>query len=136
MSETASPLSLLLQAQSIVDQLYRLTVDLSFTGEDEQEDNEIAAYAEMVEARAPLVEQMAVLQTQLTPADRTTPEYAEIMRTIADIADLDSTHRNFFEQLRDEVKDSLKGIKQGQKIHSAYSMEGSFDDHARINKKN
>ena len=129
-------MTILAQAQGIVDEVYRLTAEMNFTGEDEQEDNEIASYAEMVEKREPLVAQLATLREQLTPADRIAAEYTEILRIIADIADMDRTHRSFFEQLRDEVKTSIKGVKQGQQINAAYSMEGSFDDHSRINKKN
>jgi hypothetical protein len=126
----------LARAVAITDELYALTAGLGYAGGDEKEDDEIAAYSEMVNARIPLVEELAQLRETITRTDRNTPEFAEIIRTIADIADLDNAHRSFFEQLRNEVRGHLKEIKQGQRINSAYALDITYDDYSRFNKKN
>jgi len=124
------------RAQDLVDKLYTMTAALSFTGEDEKEDDEIAAYVAMVDARAPLVEALVALRESITEEERATDQFAEIVRTIADIADLDNTHRTFFEALREEVRGSIKEVNQGRQINSAYAVNIMYDDYSRINKKN
>jgi hypothetical protein len=124
------------RAQAIVDEIYSITANLSFTGADETEDDDIAAYVAMVDARAPLIEELAVVRELITPADRATDEHAEILRTIADIAEMDTQHRTFFENLRDEVRSALKEAKQGRTISSAYNTGLSYEEYSRFNKRN
>lgn len=124
------------RAVAIVDELFQLTANLSFTGADETEDDDIAAYVAMVDARAPLVEELTALREHLTPTDRATEDYADILRTITEITEMDAAHREFFEKLREEVRGAIKEIKQGRAVSSAYNAGLSYEEYSRFNKTN
>ena len=94
-------LSVLEQAQQLVDTIYQMTSDINFNmdevKEGEELDVELNAYIAMVDAREPLVNQLAALSTQLEAADRERAEYDDIKQCIADIADMDKDYVAFFE---------------------------------------
>ncbi|MCL2203449.1 MAG: flagellar protein FliT [Defluviitaleaceae bacterium] len=128
-------MNVLEQAQDIVDKLYQLTAGLSFIGDDENEDSDIEAYIAMVDAREPLIKELAALRGEMDTATQATPEFAEIVRCIDDIAELDREHLSFFEKLREEVQSSIKEIKKGRQINNAYSSDAMYDDAVRVDTK-
>jgi len=108
------------QAQSLADKILALTKALVLTGEEEQEEADIEAYAKMVEAREPLIKEMMALRPQIDDAAQETEEFAVIVKTIDDIAALDDEHHEFMENVREAVQGALRKVKHGQKVHAGY----------------
>jgi len=135
MTEAQTPLE---QAHLIVDKLYQLTAELTFDGgsdDDDGDEKDVAAYAALVDAREPLVKALTALQPGLDAKARSSPEFAEIMQCIRDIADIDRTHLDYYEKLRDEMRGSIKEIKSGRKLNNAYNNDMMDDNVSRIDMK-
>jgi hypothetical protein len=127
--------SVLASAQDIVDTLYNLTAAVNFTGEDEKEEDEVNDYTALMDAREPLLKQLEALRGKLTAADRATPEFAEIVKCINDIADMDNSLNAYFKQVQDELRGSIKEIKKGRQINSAYHADAMYDDAVHVDTK-
>ena len=115
------------QAQEVVDQIYQITADLNYADNNEDNDeameNDITAYVEMVNKREQLVEKLLSIGKNITPADRETTEYNEIMSCIKDIADMEHEHTQYYEKLRDELRGAIKEVKSGRKLINAYNPD-------------
>ncbi|MCL2189720.1 MAG: hypothetical protein FWC16_12280 [Defluviitaleaceae bacterium] len=123
------------QAQALVDRLYEMTSALDYTGEEENEEAEIAAYIALVDAREPLVKELTALHSTLDTGILSSTEFAEIKKCIADIADMDRSHTMYFTQLQDELRGSIREIKKGRQINSAYNVDVNYDDAAYVDTK-
>ena len=134
MTETLSPLE---QAQDIIDKIYEITSALNYTGggDEDSEEAEMNAYMQMVEAREPLVQALVALQEQLDATMRATPEFVEITRCIADITDMNASHASYFNEMQDELRKSIKEIKKGRRVHSAYNVDVNYDDASYVDTK-
>jgi len=115
------------QAQEVVDQIYQITADLNYADNNEDNDeameNDITAYVEMVNKREQLVEKLLSIGKNITPTDRETTEYNEIMSCIKDIADMEHEHTQYYEKLRDELRGAIKEVKSGRKLINAYNPD-------------
>jgi len=84
---------LLEQAVTITDEIYKLTKAVTITGQAEQNEQEVEAFAALVEQRGPLVEKLASIKSRISPEDRETREFEHIRRTVRDISELEkNTH--------------------------------------------
>ena len=126
-------MDILKEAQVLTATILKLTNALVLTGRAEKEEEEVEAYAKLIEERQPLVDKLAELKKGIDAVKASSPEFAVIRKTIEAIADLDRRHLNFMEGKRDMVKTSHKDLKTGQKLHNAYmdlspqSTSRSFD---------
>jgi uncharacterized protein YllA (UPF0747 family) len=123
-------------AHILAEKIYQLTVDLNYTGGDENDDDEIDAYVTMVNAREPLIKELLDLKERIDTITRTTAEYAEFLKCIEDIREAEKDHTAYFTQLHEEVRGSIKEIKKGRQINSAYNMDVMYDDAVSVDKKN
>lgn len=116
-------------AHETLSQILQMTLALQLTGQKDKEEEEAESYAALMETRAPLINKLTELKPMI---DTTTPGFAELTRIIRDIMQLDKKQLDFMEHLRKNVQDSLKEVKSGQKINTAYnafeeSGRGHFD---------
>jgi uncharacterized protein YfbU (UPF0304 family) len=106
-------------AQETLNEILQLTLNLHFTGQKEQEEAEVDAYVAHIEAREPLVKKLTELKPQI---DTQSPEFPLLQQMITDIASLDKKHSESMAHLRDAVSSSLKEVKSGQKLNTAYHI--------------
>jgi hypothetical protein len=97
-----------------------LTKALVLTGAEEAEEQEIAAYATLMEEREPLVAKLTELKQEIDSEMLSSPEFAAIRQAIQAIADLDSRHLAIISRMREHVQKSHKEVKIGQRIHAGY----------------
>jgi hypothetical protein len=102
-----------------------MTASLQLTGQKDLEEQEVGAYAKLMEDREPLVAQLSSLRESLGPDLRTTPQFADIKRLLTDIADMDKEHLIFMGHLRDDMQKAIKDIKSGRKVSAAYGMDSA-----------
>ena len=113
-------MDILKEADDLVNAILKMTKDLKFTGQKEQEEADVEAYAELMEARDPLISKLLELKKGVDAAMTATPEFEAIKKTITDITDLDKTHLAYIKDMYDMVQASHKEVKSGQRIHNAY----------------
>jgi hypothetical protein len=111
----------LTEAKLLVDEILEMTKALVLTGEKGQEEDEVDAYAVLLEEREPMVNQLTALRQQLDAEALASGEFEEIKQVIAEITGLDKRHIKFMEHLRKDVQASYKEVKQGQRIHAGYN---------------
>jgi len=111
------------QAQELANKIYSITKALVLTGDIEHEEAEISAYANMVEAREPLVRKLAALQESIDESARETDEFAAVLDTIHDITAINEQHDDFIENMREAVQGAIRKVKHGQKIHAGYQAQ-------------
>jgi len=109
------------QAKNIADQILEMTKALVFSGEKEQEEDDVEAYAYLLEDREPLVHRLTALREEISKERAASEDFAAIRKVLDEIADLDKKHIAFMENLRNDAKESFKDVKQGQRIHMGYN---------------
>ena len=110
------------KAKEIVDEIHKVTQKLVLTGERGQEDSESENYANLMDLREPLVEELNLLKNKIDKTMTKTTEFSEIRKTLEDIRALDTGHLRYVEHIRSNVQNSYKDVKQGQKLHSGYQF--------------
>ena len=108
------------RAQELANKILKITQSLVLTGKEEQEEAEIAAYAQMVDEREPMIAELLKLKQNIDAELAETDEFAIVKQTIETIAQLDEEHQNYMENVREVVQGAIKKVKQGQKIHKGY----------------
>jgi hypothetical protein len=108
------------EAKEFAKEILEITGGLKFSGNSENEENEIEAYAKAMEERQPLVDKLMELKKEIDAVMASSPEFGEIKQIIGNIADLDKNHLVFLNNIKNSVQQSHKVIKQGQKIHEGY----------------
>ena len=107
-------------ARKTVDEIFSMTQALTLSGEKESEEQEVAAYFDLIEARQPLVERLNHLKKEIDATATASEEFKEIKKVITDIAALDKRHLAFMQQISESVQGSIKEVKINQKLHAAY----------------
>ena len=110
-----------MQAQTLATRIFEVTAALQLTGLEENEEQEVEAYATLMETRAPWVAELTALKPQITPAQRGTPAFERIIQIIADITALDKAQLATIEQMQANMRDDIKEMKSGQKMTNAYN---------------
>jgi uncharacterized coiled-coil DUF342 family protein len=108
------------EARAFAKAILEITEGLDFSGDSENEEDEIEAYAKAMEERQPLVDKLMELKKEIDSVMKSSPEFGEIKQIIGNIADLDEKHSAFLNSIKNSVQQSHKVIKQGQKIHEGY----------------
>ena len=109
------------QAEEIARQILEMTNALTLTGEKENEETEIEAYSLLMDEREPLVDELTDLRHQIDDDEAASPEFAQVLKIIAQITDLDKKHSESMNLMRDSVQSSYKEVKQGQRINEGYN---------------
>jgi len=107
-------------AHEITLTILKMTQSLVFTSDKEKEEEEVEAYANLMEKREPLVNKLIELKKGIDSAMESSPEFTVIKQTITDIIDLDRAHLATVEGMHKTVQTSHKEVKAGQRIHNAY----------------
>ena len=113
------------RAKEITEKILEMTKQLSFTGETDEAEKELAAYIELIEAREPLVKEL--LELNIDDKVRNSKEYQVVKQTLAEIAKLDKGQMDFVQEMHETIKDAIKLAKQGQRVNKGY-QSGSSDD--------
>ena len=108
------------KVKQLADEILIITSSLKLSRELGQEEADITAYVTMVEKRAPLIEQLNALRSEISEEVTTTEGFADIVETLGEIAKLDEQYQDFMEDVREAVQGAIKKVKQGQKIHQGY----------------
>jgi len=108
------------EARAFAKSILEMTKELEFSGNKENEEAEIEAYAQVMEKRQPLVDKLMELKKGIDSVMESSSEFSEIKLIIGSIADLDKKHHAFLNDIRNSVQQSHKMVKQGQKIHEGY----------------
>jgi hypothetical protein len=98
-----------------------MTQAVSVTGEKETEAVEAETYANLMNEREPLVDELTDLRLQISQEEAATPEFEEITQAIKKITALDKAHLAVMEKLHAKTQKSYKGVKQGQRMFSGYN---------------
>jgi hypothetical protein len=114
-------MEVLARAEELVDEILEMTKALTLTGDKEQREAEVTAYALLMEEREPLVDELTELRQQITDEEAASAEFTAITETIARITALDKKHVKFMGELRDDTQTSYKEVKLGQRIHAGYN---------------
>ena len=126
-------MDILKEANELTSAILEMTKALVLTGQKEQEEAEVEAYAKLVEEREPLINKLIELKKGVDAVMASSPEFEAICQTISEISDLDRGHLDSIESMYDAVQASHKEVKSGQRIHNAYidtpseSMYHRFD---------
>ena len=99
-----------------LNEIYRLTKALQLTGQ--VEDTEAEAYAVLMEKREPLVEKFLQLKSK---AGHDIKDAQTVKEIIDSIAVLDKEHQKIILQFKESLQASLKGLRSGIKLNTAYS---------------
>jgi len=117
---TASSLDL---AHQLIQDMVQLTAALHITGQKDLEEQEVEAYATLMEQREPLVAQLVGLSGQLTPADKATVRFADMQQMAQDMATMDAAFTSHMQHLQPTMRSTIKDIKQGRQLSAAYAQE-------------
>ncbi|MCL2500683.1 MAG: hypothetical protein FWE90_10170 [Defluviitaleaceae bacterium] len=118
------------RARELLDEIYRLTDELCFSGKKENERDEAEAFADLVEEREILISEMTELRGELNDEARATPEFADIMKRITEIGELDKRNQIHIKRIHDNMRYSIKEAKTARHVSDAYNT-GAADDHYR-----
>ena len=119
------------KAKELTNKILEMTQQLVLTGETDEVEKEVAAYAELIEKREPLVKEL--LELDIDESLRNSKEYQVVKQTIADISKLDKGQMDFLQEMHETIKDAIKLAKQGQRVHKGYQsashdeVSSSFD---------
>ena len=113
-------MDILKEASDITHAILRMTEALIITGVKEQQDDEIEAYAKLMEEREPLINKLTELKKGVDAVMASSPEFVAIKQTIAKISELDKSHLSYIEKMHSVAQVTRKDIKVGQRIHNAY----------------
>jgi hypothetical protein len=109
------------QAKEAAEEILEMTKALVLTGAKEREEEEVEAYALLMDEREPLINELADLREQIDGEERETPEFAEVVQIILEITALDKKNAELMERVRESIQLSYKGVKQGQRISAGYN---------------
>jgi len=109
------------KAKSLIEKIFDLTNELSFTGLAEDDEKEVNAYAALMEERQPLVDELMKLKESIDSEMAASEEFAGIKKTLLELDELDKAHMAYIQTMRETVKDAYKVVKQGQRIHDGYT---------------
>ena len=123
----------LAKAKELIDKIHAMTKVLSFTMESSKVEQEVAAYATLIENREPLVQEF--IKLDIDQKTRDSKEFQIIKQTINDISELDKMHLEYVQEMHDTVKDAIKLVKQGQKINKSYQAFSPEDVSSRFDIK-
>jgi hypothetical protein len=113
-------MDILKEANEITLAILKMTESVIITGNKEQEETEVEAYAKLMEEREPLINKLVELKKGVDAAMASSPEFSAIRQTIEKISQMDKTHLSYIEKMYEGVQSSHKEIKVGQRIHNAY----------------
>ena len=122
-----------IRAKELTDKILKMTQQLVLTGEAEEVEKEVAAYAELIEKREPLVKELLALD--IDDAARISKEYQVVKQTIADISKLDKGQMEFVQEMYDTIKDAIKLAKQGQRVNRGYQSSNQDEVSSRFDIK-
>jgi len=108
------------QAKEIADNILNMTKAVIITGFDDVQEAEVEAYANLMEKREPLVQQLAELKKEIDAAMASSPEFEEIQQTISRIAEIDNANLTYVERMSEDMKVAMRKIKGGQKVYQGY----------------
>jgi len=109
------------QAKEIAEQILEMTKALVLTGEKEQEEAEAEAYSVLMDEREPLVYELTDLREKIDSEEAASQEFAEIVKIISEITNLDKKNAALAEHMLESVQLSYKEVKQGQRINAVYN---------------
>jgi len=113
-------MDILKEANEITLAILRMTESLILTGNKEQEETEVEAYAKLMEEREPLINKLVELKKGVDAAMASSPEFSTIRQTIEKISQMDKSHLSYIEKMYEGVQSSHKEIRVGRRIHNAY----------------
>jgi len=120
------------RAKEIVDEIYSVTKKVVLTGERENEEAETQYYANLMELREPLVEELSKLRSKIDQKMAASAEFSRIRKTLEDIRTMDMSHLKYIEHIRSNVQGSYKDVKQGQKLHAGYQAYSNDESGSRM----
>jgi len=109
------------QAKEVAEQILQMTKTLVLTGAKNQEEAEVEAYFILMDEREPLVDELSDLREQIDDEEKKSNEFAEVVKIISEITELDKKNVKLMEQMRKSVQSSYKEVKQGQRINEGYN---------------
>jgi hypothetical protein len=102
------------QALDLANEIYRLTHAIKLTGQPTLEEEEIKVYADLMDAREPLVTQLTSLLEGMDPVD------AAIKKTMTDIINMDKGHQEIVTHIKNHLQFSIKEINDGRHLSDKY----------------
>ena len=117
---------------ALADEVYRMTHTLKLTGQSDSAEREIEAFAALMDKREPMVTRLTAMVSE---ARKMSPENIsdDTKQKINDIITMDKENIRVMEHIKKSVQFSIKGIKSGKRLSSAYAHPleetgaGSFD---------
>lgn len=113
-------MDILKEASTITTKLVEMTRSLVLTGQKDKEEDEVEAYAKLIESREPLIARLNKINEGVDAAMASSPEFRLIRDNIDKIKELDEEHRSYMEAIRGTVQASHKEVRTGRRLHNAY----------------
>ena len=120
-------------AKELTEKILEMTKGLSLTGEAEKVEEEVTAYVALIEKREPLVQEL--LKLDFDEKTRSSKEFQSVKQAITDISELDKNHMEFVQEMHETIKDTIKLVKQGQRINKGYQALAQDDVSSRLDIK-
>jgi hypothetical protein len=106
---------LITKAHKTAEEILALTQALTFTGEPGLAEQEVEAYAGLIDKREPLIEELRAL------AESTAVKDPGLDKIITEIIALDKRHREVMDHIHTNVRASIKDVKDGKRLSSVYA---------------
>ena len=110
--------------------IYEMTAEMVLTGQPDNAEQEIEAYALLMDKREPLINKLAELLKQ-TDIDNN----RDVKHVISKIVTLDKENYRIMEHIRESVKSSMKDARSEKKLYKAYSHPMEDYTHSLLDTK-
>jgi hypothetical protein len=109
------------QAREIAEEILEMTKSFVITGDKSQQEEDVEVFLALLEDREPLIDELSDIRQQLDDDELASPEFAEVVKILNQVTELNKKHMEEMENMRQSVQGSYKEIKQGQRIHAGYN---------------
>jgi len=118
---------------NLANEIFNMTAALKMTGQPEFAEQEIDAYAELMETREPLLNELLLLIETNRGDDN---KVKTVKKILSDIIAHDRENIRIAEHIKTSVMGSMKDVKSGLKLKNAYSHPYETDSSGLLDAKN
>ena len=105
--------------KDLAEKIYKMTAALKLTGQPDMAEQEIDAYALLMDKREPLVKELISLTQSKGAVDKEDKQITD--QIMKKIVALDKEHIRVMEHIRGSVMGSMKEVRSSMKLNNAYA---------------
>ncbi len=107
------------QALALAEEVLKISSSLQLTGQPKLAEEEVDAFAALLEKRVPMIEKLNQLLKQDTSGDKDMKR--KIDEVLSKILECEKEHQRIMAHLKKSVTSSLREARSGQKLNQAYA---------------